>query len=27
MGAPGSPDLLQIQAWYGNGPYPPNIVQ
>jgi len=27
MSAPNSPDLLQIQAWYGTGPYPPNIVQ
>jgi prepilin-type N-terminal cleavage/methylation domain-containing protein/prepilin-type processing-associated H-X9-DG protein len=27
MSAANSPDLLQIQAWYGTGPYPPNIVQ
>jgi prepilin-type N-terminal cleavage/methylation domain-containing protein len=27
MSTPNSPDLRQIQAWYGTGPYPPGIVQ
>jgi len=27
MNTPNSPDLRQIQAWYGCGPYPPGIVQ
>ena len=27
MSTPNSPDLRQIQAWYGTGPYPPGVVQ
>ena len=27
MSTPNSPDLRQLQAWYGCGPYPPGIVQ
>jgi len=27
MSTPNSPDLRQIQAWYGTGPYPPGTVQ
>jgi len=27
MGTPNIPDLRQLQAWYGTGPYPPGVVQ
>ena len=27
MATPNNPDLRQLQAWYGTGPYPPGIVQ
>lgn len=27
MSTPNSPDLRQLQAWYGTGPYPPGVVQ
>ena len=27
MNTPNNPDLRQLQAWYGVGPYPPGIVQ
>jgi len=27
MSTPNSPDLRQLQAWYGTGPYPPGVIQ
>jgi prepilin-type N-terminal cleavage/methylation domain-containing protein/prepilin-type processing-associated H-X9-DG protein len=27
MSTPNSPDLRQLQAWYGTGPFPPGVVQ
>jgi len=27
MRTPNDPDLRQIQAWVGSGPYPPGVIQ
>jgi len=27
MATPNDPDLRQIQAWVGSGPFPPGVIQ